>query len=248
MNLVSLLEQSTLSLSPIDIALILQDSDVPIVIRKRIGLWIANRLYTSGDYTVAQSFFATLRRHRSFESKTSDLAVVEALNELYYRWHFERANTIVNELSQQIASMGLSGMGNTDIEKNYRSLTQIVTVSQQMYNRVVHLPIEVQNKIGMQQLSANQRLQTMKQYHLAQNYPNPFNPVTTIKYTLPRESLVKIEVFDILGRKVTTLVNGRETAGEKVVHFNASRMASGVYFYQLKAGGFVETKKMMLVK
>ncbi|MFN3639260.1 MAG: T9SS type A sorting domain-containing protein, partial [Chloroherpetonaceae bacterium] len=93
-------------------------------------------------------------------------------------------------------------------------------------------------------------------YKLAQNYPNPFNPTTTISYQLPVASDVRLEVFDILGKKVATLVNGRQAAGAYSYTWNASAAASGVYFYRLQAGAtngasnatFVETKKMMLVK
>lgn len=85
-------------------------------------------------------------------------------------------------------------------------------------------------------------------FKLMQNYPNPFNPTTTITYQLASFSDVKLEVFDVLGRKVATLVNERQTAGAHSVNFNAATFASGVYFYRLQAGSFVETKKMILVK
>jgi photosystem II stability/assembly factor-like uncharacterized protein/subtilisin-like proprotein convertase family protein len=85
-------------------------------------------------------------------------------------------------------------------------------------------------------------------FKLAQNYPNPFNPATTITYQLPTFSDVKLEVFDVLGRKVASLVNATQPAGTYSVNFNASHLASGIYFYRLQAGSFVETKKMMLVK
>jgi hypothetical protein len=85
-------------------------------------------------------------------------------------------------------------------------------------------------------------------YKLAQNYPNPFNPTTAISYQLPVASDVRLEVFDILGKKVATLVNGRQAAGAYTYTWNANTVASGVYFYRLQAGSFVATKKMMLVK
>lgn len=95
-----------------------------------------------------------------------------------------------------------------------------------------------------------------RSFQLAQNYPNPFNPTTTIRYELPVASDVKLEVFDVLGRKVATLVNARLSAGQYDVAFNASGLSSGVYFYRCQASGvggaanqnFIQTKKMMLVK
>jgi glycosidase len=85
-------------------------------------------------------------------------------------------------------------------------------------------------------------------YQLFQNYPNPFNPTTIITYQVPRSSEVKLEVFDVLGRKVATLVDKKQEAGVYSVSFGATSLASGVYFYRLQAGEFTQTKKMLLVK
>jgi hypothetical protein len=87
-----------------------------------------------------------------------------------------------------------------------------------------------------------------KEFKLEQNYPNPFNPTTTIQFAVPSVSDVKLEVFNILGQKVSTLVNRRMKAGMHTVNFNAANLSSGVYFYRLQSGSFVQTKKMMLVK
>jgi len=86
------------------------------------------------------------------------------------------------------------------------------------------------------------------QFSLAQNYPNPFNPSTTIKYELPKSSMVSLSVYDILGREVSLLVNERKNAGSYEVKFDASRLASGVYFYRLLAGDHVSTKKMIVLR
>ena len=85
-------------------------------------------------------------------------------------------------------------------------------------------------------------------YRLEQNYPNPFNPTTNITYVLPKTENVSLKVYDVLGREVATLVNEVKPAGAYTVPFNASNLASGVYFYKLQAGSFVQTKKMMLIK
>jgi len=85
-------------------------------------------------------------------------------------------------------------------------------------------------------------------FHLSQNYPNPFNPTTTIKYQIPELSFVTIKVYNVLGGEIATLVNEEKPVGSYEVEFNASTIASGIYFYQLKAGVFVATKKMVLMK
>jgi hypothetical protein len=87
-----------------------------------------------------------------------------------------------------------------------------------------------------------------KTFLLEQNYPNPFNPSTTIRYQLPVASEVKLEIYDVLGKKIATLVNERQSAGSYQVVWNASGLSSGTYFYRLQAGTFVETKKMIMVK
>ena len=87
-----------------------------------------------------------------------------------------------------------------------------------------------------------------QQYSLSQNYPNPFNPATTIKYKIPVLSYVFIKIYDILGREVTTLINEEKPVGVYAVEWNARNLPSGVYFYRLQAGSFVETKKMVLLR
>jgi hypothetical protein len=85
-------------------------------------------------------------------------------------------------------------------------------------------------------------------YFLGQNYPNPFNPVTNISFSIPQTGLVKLVVFDVMGREVATVVNKNMTAGNYTADFNASSLASGIYFYKISVGDFTDTKKMMLVK
>ena len=83
---------------------------------------------------------------------------------------------------------------------------------------------------------------------MSQNYPNPFNPSTKLKYSVPQTSRVQIKVYDVLGNEVATLVNEEKPAGVYEANWNAANLSSGVYFYQIKAGNYVETKKMILMK
>jgi probable HAF family extracellular repeat protein len=85
-------------------------------------------------------------------------------------------------------------------------------------------------------------------YALAQNYPNPFNPTTTISYSIPQSGNVKLVVYDMLGNEVATLVNKEQAPGVYSVLFDATNLASGVYFYRIKAGSFNEVKKMILMR
>ncbi len=90
--------------------------------------------------------------------------------------------------------------------------------------------------------------QTAGNFHLRQNYPNPFNPSTTIVYELPRREKVNIQIYDSAGRKVATLLDGPQNAGRHELDFKAAHLASGVYYYRLTAGRFVQTRKMLLIK
>lgn len=86
------------------------------------------------------------------------------------------------------------------------------------------------------------------QYYLSQNHPNPFNPTTTIEYSLPSYEHVKIEVYDLLGREIITLVDEDKLAGSYKVEFDGSGLTSGIYFYKLQAGRYTEAKKLLLIK
>jgi hypothetical protein len=90
-------------------------------------------------------------------------------------------------------------------------------------------------------------------FKLSQNHPNPFNPRTTIEYSLEVNAEVKLEVFDLLGRNVTTLVDGYVEAGDHRVEWNGidaggNAVATGVYFYRIQVGNFSETRKMVMMK
>jgi hypothetical protein len=87
-----------------------------------------------------------------------------------------------------------------------------------------------------------------KEYFLLQNYPNPFNPSTVISYSLPSASDVKLTIYNSLGQRIQVLENGFKSAGTYSVTFNASELPSGIYFYKIEAGKFIQVKKMMLIK
>ena len=87
-----------------------------------------------------------------------------------------------------------------------------------------------------------------QEYRLEQNYPNPFNPTTAISYSLKNPGNVSLKVIDVLGREVATLIDERKNNGTYLIQFDGSNLPSGVYFYRIEAGNFVETKKMLLMK
>ena len=123
------------------------------------------------------------------------------------------------------------------------------------YGEYVSDPVDIRFAGDMEPRNLSLKIRHIpEEYSLAQNYPNPFNPVTTINYNLPDEAQVTIVVYDLMGRIVNTLVNNKHTtAGYKSVVWNATDdrgtpVSAGVYFYQIRAGEFVQTRKMVLLK
>jgi hypothetical protein len=95
--------------------------------------------------------------------------------------------------------------------------------------------------------------QLPRKFNLYPAYPNPFNPVTTLRYDLPEDAMISVTIYDMMGRRIKTLVNGPQSAGYKSVQWNANNSAgqsvsAGVYLYQIRAGEFVQTRKMVLLK
>jgi hypothetical protein len=91
-------------------------------------------------------------------------------------------------------------------------------------------------------------IKPLNAFDLYQNYPNPFNPITNIQYCIGSPGLVRLKIYDILGKEVAILVNEEKPAGRYSIEFNGSSLASGVYFYKLETGEFIQVKKMLLLK
>lgn len=97
-------------------------------------------------------------------------------------------------------------------------------------------------------VEAKDQILIPEKMELSQNYPNPFNPVTTIQYSVPKNSVVNLTIYNVMGQKVSTLINGKQDAGVHTVVFNASNIPSGVYFYKLTSGDYSVVRKMILMK
>jgi hypothetical protein len=138
--------------------------------------------------------------------------------------------------------MDNSGNWNTVSGLTVNSVANTITISQSnLYSYYVVLPttataVETENSF------------LPKDYNLGQNFPNPFNPSTTIEFSLPQKSAVKLTVYNIIGKKVAELVNGNYEAGNYSIKFDARGLSSGIYFYQLKTDNFYKVKKMQLIK
>jgi hypothetical protein len=102
--------------------------------------------------------------------------------------------------------------------------------------------------LSMVGINENNVINSPNNFSLSQNYPNPFNPNTKISWQLPISSIVTLKVYDVLGNEIAILVNEHKLAGSYEVNFDASNLSSGIYFYQIKTGSFIQTKKMTLIK
>jgi subtilisin family serine protease len=169
-----------------------------------------------------------------------------------YGFEVERKLNVKSQTTDDWMKIGfVEGNGNSNSTKNYSfedrnlfankylyRLKQIDNDGQYEYSEVIEIDLGLPTK-----------------YELTQNYPNPFNPSTTIKFTIPNVTLsgvegsrVQLKVYDMLGNEVATLVNEYREAGRYEVNFDAFSLSTGIYFYRLQAGSFIETKKMILMK
>lgn len=150
---------------------------------------------------------------------------------------------------QQIASyqsnVNLKGKGTTATESNYK-LGDYSTVLRS--GKTYFYRLEDVNLKGDRNVLGTKEVRLPNEYNLSQNYPNPFNPSTTIQFNLKQDGKALLEVYNLLGQKVATLVNGDLKSGAYTYNWNAAGQATGVYFYRLVSGSFVQTKKMVLTK
>ncbi|MDR3668521.1 MAG: FISUMP domain-containing protein, partial [Ignavibacteriaceae bacterium] len=156
---------------------------------------------------------------------------------------FEIEKSIVNSNTwQKIASVQASG--NSNSPKHYSYIDKNVNAGKYSYR------LKVVDLDGSSKYSniVNAEIVAPIKFEMGQNYPNPWNPTTTIRYQVPVNILVTIKVFDALGREVATLVNEPKPAGSYEIVFNGHNLASGIYYYQMKAGNFIDTKKITLIK
>ncbi|MEG8947010.1 T9SS type A sorting domain-containing protein [Rosettibacter firmus] len=174
---------------------------------------------------------------------------VNSLNVLFVRW--EPWKEFYNgSIDRPAGYRTLIGNGNDHANAtlgspvNYYNFTQ---ESKRIYLNEVARMVQL-GKVEEPVSVSDAKNNIPSKYVLLQNYPNPFNPTTTIEFGLPEKSNVKISVYDILGRLVTTLLDKNLNAGYHKVTFNASNLTSGVYFYKIEAGNFVKVKKLMLIK
>jgi hypothetical protein len=176
-------------------------------------------------------------------------------------WYYKTSNSIVAPLLYYQSTLYVGTLGNQVIalyDAADSSILHKTGSSQQKTGKPVWATFQGNNqRTGMYSSSGtndgttginNSGSGLPVDYTLMQNYPNPFNPSTTIQFALPKEGRVSIKVFNILGKYIATLLDGFQIAGYHEVTFHGDSFSSGIYFYQMRVGSFIETKKMMLMK
>ena len=169
-----------------------------------------------------------------------------------YGFEVERMSDVKGQTPSSWKKLGfVNGNGNSNSPKNYSFNDKDVKGGKYSY-RLKQIDNDGQFEFSKTiEVDINLPLE----FSLNQNYPNPFNPTTTIKYSIPNVTLsgvegsrVQLKIYDVLGNEVATLVNENKPAGSYEVNFDAEGLTSGIYFYKLQAGSFVQTKKMILIK
>lgn len=193
-------------------------------------LWIGAKMYIQLEGEDSDSICVNQTTVTITSDSTDILGIRVVLTETDSISGIFRGTALIDSVSIEDVSIGAT-VGETITITSDVDSTKFTTVG------VVEAGIKGSDTIG-----------TPKALFLSQNYPNPFNPVTEIRYALPRDCWVRLEVYSVLGRKVTSLVDGKQKAGYKIARWEAGSFSSGSYFYRLEAGDFVETRKMVLLK
>jgi photosystem II stability/assembly factor-like uncharacterized protein len=157
---------------------------------------------------------------------------------------FEIQRTNANENNWKKISF-IQGNGTTNESKNYSYEDRNISSGKYQYRLK---QIDFNGNYEYHALANEVEIGAPKKFALSQNYPNPFNPYTKINYELPITNYVSIKIYDVNGKEVAQLINQNQKAGYYTVEFNASNLASGMYFYRIQAGEFSATKKMILIK
>lgn len=181
----------------------------------------------------------------SVQNETVNLKWETATEVNNYGFEIQRQNTeIRNQKSEWKKIAFIQGCGNSNSPKEYSFEDKNLQAGKLQYRLK---QIDFDGKFEYSN-AVEVNFDAPVNLVLDQNYPNPFNPTTTIKYEIPKNSFVKLSIYDLLGREISTLVNQAQNAGYHEVTFNAKDLSSGIYVYQIQAGEFSRIKKMLLVK
>jgi hypothetical protein len=177
------------------------------------------------DYRAGTSPFSGEKEHRIRYQRGEGDSIV-----IYWALPQQISGRLQDIITGTLVDVSISGNGSFLVPNPdaIQSLKLLIT-----YNNATD--VEVENS-------------TPEYYNLSQNYPNPFNPSTKIQYSISSNQIVKLKIYDVLGKEITTLVNKEQSAGTYEVNFDGNNLTSGIYFYTITAGDYTDTKSMILMK
>jgi hypothetical protein len=209
------------------------------------GLYVLKTTNTGNNWNVICSDTATYGTY----TRVNDAEFINE-NVGYYvgRWGFAPPPSSYYGILNKTTNGGISWFFPGGFSNNY-SVEAITFVNYQTGfavgdHNLQGIIYKTTNALGLETISSS----APSDFSLSQNYPNPFNPQTKINFDIPKSSFTQIIIYDLLGREVATLVNEELKAGTYEADWDASGFSSGVYFYKITAGDFIETKKMVLMK
>jgi endonuclease I len=165
-----------------------------------------------------------------------------------------RTDTEINNLGFEIQKQNLNkwesigfvnGKGNSNVKSDYSFMDINKSVEKTAYRLK---QVDIDGNYSFSEIAYVEGFVGYLEYKLFQNFPNPFNPSTIIKYQIPKDGIVELKLYDILGNEITTLLKEYKTKGEYTYNFDSNNLAAGVYVYLIKSGEFIDSKKMILLK
>ncbi|MBE2256034.1 MAG: T9SS type A sorting domain-containing protein [Ignavibacteria bacterium] len=216
---------------------------------------------SSADYSNLRNYYQTLRNNNLTDTSFANISEELSIKCLIRKSEFENA---INEYENIVTSSSDSAkilnsqlniietyliMSNQGDNLNSNGMTSYTGRIPALKPNSLKDAINKMNSILGRNKEQDNFTALPTEYELSQNYPNPFNPVTKINFNIPKDSYVKLKIYDMLGREIAILVNNEfKQPGRYTVEFNGSTMSSGIYFYRLETKDFIQTRKMVLVK
>jgi photosystem II stability/assembly factor-like uncharacterized protein len=238
-----------------DVVTTYQDSAVAISSLNRI-FYCHNRMHSdSAAYNTLRAYFLNLASTHNTDTTFSRTAAELSRKCLVKQKNYVAAISEYEDVVENSTDSSEIQIAEISIIELYIILNSVEGDAMGFTGRLAHLKPsglrdgmnKIREKMGREK-SQSTNVNIPKQFSLSQNYPNPFNPLTKINYAIPNTTKVTLKIYDVLGKLVKTLVNETKDAGVYNVTFDGSTLASGIYFYKIEAGDFVESKKMVLVK
>lgn len=167
--------------------------------------------------------------------------------ELDHPFAYDSTKSLIIQIEQQSTTgTALYSLGNTYLTGKRRTYSTVYPFGVQGQDAyVINFGITVSPITSSKPLND---IETPKEFKLEQNYPNPFNPVTRISFSIPKREMVNIKIYNVLGKEIATLISEVKNTGTYSVNFDATNLPSGIYFYDMSAGDFFNSKRMILIK